>query len=449
MLGAGIAGIAASHALTSQGIPVTLLEARDRIGGRIHDIHTEDGFPLGLGPMFLHGLGSLDNPNPLKPFLDILNIPYQAFKITDSLLVLGKEKITDFKKKQTIFQRFMRTLLEIYEIAKDRHPRLDSRHPRESGDPEKKNHTIQDIFKNIAFPNTNIAHIAKNLALAYEEAECACSLDKVGLLEWTHHHHMHEGYDLILPQSGFGKIVEKLYQEAMNTGLLKLLLNAEVTKVIHTDQETGCEVLHFEKTEKLTGFAAIICTLPLGILQSGNIHFEPQLSLEKRLALDHLEAGNMTKIVLEFENCFWENVPFISILDDVKNPSLYLFINMHHFSSGKTNTLLAFFHRDPHCVIENEENLIETALVRLKKLYPNIKNNLGLKKTTFCIWGKDRFTLGAWCSYGPLMTLADIDNLRKPENQYLFFAGEHTGISTVDSAYLSGLRAAQEVINML
>lgn len=438
MLGAGIAGISAAHALTSKGIPVKLLEARDRIGGRIHDIQTEDGFLIGLGPMFLHGLGTVDKPNPLKSYLDELNIPYQSFKITECLLVYRDEKIIDLKKKQMIFHRFMRSLLELYQIA------------RQTQDPlAKQQASILDIYNKITFPQTHTADIAKSLALAYEEAECASALDKVGPLEWTYHYHTHEGHDLILPQAGFSKIVAKLYQIAMNTGLLEMTLNAKVTKVIHTAQERACEYLHEGESKKLKEVAAIVCTLPLGVLQSDDIIFEPLLSPEKRLALSHLEAGGMTKIVLEFEHCFWDKVPFISILDEVQNPSLYLFINMHYFSSGKTNTLLVFFHRDPMCEIETEENLIKTAMMRLTKLYPNMKNNLGLKKTTFCDWAADKYTKGAWCSYGPEMTLADIENLILPEDYGLFFAGEHTGVSTVDSAYLSGLKTAAKVLSML
>ncbi|HLU10329.1 MAG TPA: FAD-dependent oxidoreductase [Oceanobacillus sp.] len=52
-MGAGVAGLAAARALSQAGLTVDLLEARDRIGGRIYTQH--DGVPIELGAEFIHG----------------------------------------------------------------------------------------------------------------------------------------------------------------------------------------------------------------------------------------------------------------------------------------------------------------------------------------------------------------------------------------------------------
>jgi phytoene dehydrogenase-like protein len=54
IVGGGIAGLSAAYRLAEQGIVVTLIEARQRLGGRIHTIH-EKNLPIELGAEFLHG----------------------------------------------------------------------------------------------------------------------------------------------------------------------------------------------------------------------------------------------------------------------------------------------------------------------------------------------------------------------------------------------------------
>jgi len=56
VVGAGAAGLAAARVLTAAGRPVRILEARDRIGGRIHTVrHASLPLPVELGPEFVHG----------------------------------------------------------------------------------------------------------------------------------------------------------------------------------------------------------------------------------------------------------------------------------------------------------------------------------------------------------------------------------------------------------
>ena len=56
VLGAGVAGLAAAERLAAAGRRVLLLEARDRVGGRIHTLaDPETPHPIELGPEFVHG----------------------------------------------------------------------------------------------------------------------------------------------------------------------------------------------------------------------------------------------------------------------------------------------------------------------------------------------------------------------------------------------------------
>lgn len=54
IMGAGVAGLATAYQLTASGISVRLLEAHDRMGGRIYTIH-DGAYPIELGAEFVHG----------------------------------------------------------------------------------------------------------------------------------------------------------------------------------------------------------------------------------------------------------------------------------------------------------------------------------------------------------------------------------------------------------
>jgi monoamine oxidase len=62
VIGAGMAGAAAAQALAAAGVRVTVLEARNRVGGRIRSDRTW-GPPVELGAAWIHGTGG----NPLVP----------------------------------------------------------------------------------------------------------------------------------------------------------------------------------------------------------------------------------------------------------------------------------------------------------------------------------------------------------------------------------------------
>ena len=56
IIGGGAAGLAAANFLSKQGVRIDLLEARDRLGGRIHTVTSETGdLPIDLGAEFVHG----------------------------------------------------------------------------------------------------------------------------------------------------------------------------------------------------------------------------------------------------------------------------------------------------------------------------------------------------------------------------------------------------------
>ena len=67
IIGAGAAGLAAARWLKERGFNPLVLEARDRVGGRIHTVEMEHGAPVDLGAAYIHGCDASYNPVPLPP----------------------------------------------------------------------------------------------------------------------------------------------------------------------------------------------------------------------------------------------------------------------------------------------------------------------------------------------------------------------------------------------
>jgi D-arabinose 1-dehydrogenase-like Zn-dependent alcohol dehydrogenase len=60
IVGAGISGLRCADVLLRHGFEVTIIEGRDRVGGRIHQETLSNGYSVDLGPNFIHG--TEDNP---------------------------------------------------------------------------------------------------------------------------------------------------------------------------------------------------------------------------------------------------------------------------------------------------------------------------------------------------------------------------------------------------
>ncbi len=120
IIGAGIAGLSAAQHLADLGHTVLVLEAKNRVGGRIHTQQTQDGIPIEMGANLLFNPGSTERPNPLLPLIHQLNlttlpidfIPSTKFKADDYFKDATKSII---KAKQTAWKTWP-SLEEILKI---------------------------------------------------------------------------------------------------------------------------------------------------------------------------------------------------------------------------------------------------------------------------------------------------------------------------------------------
>jgi len=73
VVGAGIAGLTVANALAHGGVECVVLEARDRIGGRLHTVDLA-GSPVDLGGSWIHMPGG----NPMRAFAELAGVPCRS-----------------------------------------------------------------------------------------------------------------------------------------------------------------------------------------------------------------------------------------------------------------------------------------------------------------------------------------------------------------------------------
>lgn len=208
---------------------------------------------------------------------------------------------------------------------------------------------------------------------------------------------------------------------------------------------------------------AVICTIPLGVLKEKRIEFDPPLPEWKTSAIERLGFGILNKVVLVYDKIFWAADRHIfGVLRDAPDASSTAQrdygLNRGRFFQwfNVTNTtglpcLIALMAGDAG--FETEKSDDSTLIAEASELLRGVfgRSVPDPVEAVVTRWGSDRFARGSYSSAAPGMHTDDYDTMARPIGN-LAFAGEHTiGTypATVHGAYLSGLRAASEILTEL
>ncbi|KAG6009533.1 hypothetical protein E4U21_002169 [Claviceps maximensis] len=204
----------------------------------------------------------------------------------------------------------------------------------------------------------------------------------------------------------------------------------------------------------------VVCTIPLGVLKQGNVTFEPALPDWKMGAIERLGFGILNKVVLVYNEIFWDSARHI--FGVLRNPPRKDSTRQKDYSLNRgrffqwfnvTNTtglpcLIGLMAGEAGFETErsSNESLVQEATEVLRSVF-------GSKvpypvESVVTRWGSDRFARGSYSSAAPEMLPEDYDLMAQSIGN-LSFAGEHTigtHPATVHGAYLSGLRAASDIL---
>ncbi|TQN72254.1 Vacuolar protein sorting-associated protein 33A [Colletotrichum shisoi] len=235
-----------------------------------------------------------------------------------------------------------------------------------------------------------------------------------------------------------------------------------VRKIEYDTQETGRTSVHCEDGS-IFDADYVVSTIPLGVLKHGSVEFDPPLPEWKTDVITRIGYGVLNKLVLVYDHPFWDTERHIfGVLRDAPNRHS---LNQSDYKSSRgrlfqwfnvTQTtglpcLVALMAGDAGFDTEHNsnDNLIAEATEVLRSVFgPAVPYPA---ESVITRWASDKFARGSYSSAGPDMQPDDYDAMSRPIGN-LFFAGEHTigtHPATVHGAYLSGLRAASEVVDCM
>ena len=406
IIGAGAAGLAAARDLSGAGKSVALLEARQRIGGRIWTLHEPDlPLPIELGAEFIHGEA------------------HETFAIVEAAALLAYQLRADrwwsAGKQWRPIDGAWRML---YKILR--------RMPARGRDVS---------FAEFLRQQKGLSPRTRRLALSFVEGYYAAHADRVSAA-WLR---ASENEEEELPQfriaNGYDALLEWL-RAGIDPSRSDVRLGTEVTEV---EWRRGQVEVRTRRGEAFRARAAVV-TIPLGVWKSaGAIRFDPPLR-DKEKAIAKLEAGHVVKIVFRFRERFWdEKRKFVHSADRFM-PTWWT------TAPVRSNLLTGWTGGQAADALLATGNVAERALDALASTFGKKRRDVDslLDSMHMHDWQRDPFSRGAY-SYAGVGGAGAHDALAKPVGGTLFFAGEATSsdeTGTVAGAITTGRRAAKQVL---
>ncbi|MAT96118.1 MAG: hypothetical protein CL608_03160 [Anaerolineaceae bacterium] len=434
VIGAGMAGIMAARTLHDAGYNVTVLEARDRLGGRTHTDNSL-GNTVDLGAAWIHG----PDGNPLTPLAEQLGV---ARGDTDFLNRSGTAvqaythngtplNMTEYTQGQLLADAaFLKAKASILYM------------------PPAQAHSLKDLIEH-GLPQPENMTETEKLGFHYWSvirAEYSDASDW-DLINWdllVNRYVKLPGGDLLLHGGGYKVLVDHLADG------LDVRVETAVSHITTTPNQVHIQTNHGPFTA-----TRVIITLPLGVLKSGAVQFTPSLSQAKQKAIQRIGFGNYEKLAMRFDKFQWpQDKQRFNYLSDGE-PSLFnAWLNIGYYTG---TPIIVAYHAGRRARLINQWSdgeLLEHALTVMQRIFGD--NGFGHISAPAAYvrtnWQNDPFSSGSYSSdqIGQLPT--DRQILAQPIGQQLFFAGEATHphfYATVHGAYETGVRAAREVARVI
>ena len=400
IVGAGAAGIAAGRELARRGKSFVILEARQRVGGRVFT-DASLGERFDAGAIYIHWA----EKNPWRALAQELGV-----EIVDSERLPGSFRL--FENGQTI----QRTNRRGYAVINERF------------DPDLS--PVPDIAMSarVEADGDDALRAVSNLtrmALG-EEAERVSSLDYARL--WA-------GDDYVAPE-GYGSLVARAAQG------LPVRLGVTVRSIDWSGQGVTIDT-----DQGALRARAVIVTVPVGVLRAERIAFTPRLPDDTLRGLDGLQMGALTKIALRFNGERFGVAPGTDLWD-IAGPRATFDFECWPFDR---NLVVAVFGGDHarEIVRMGEAAAVDLALARFSQLV-GVDARRSFVGGRLAGWSEDPFSLGSYSHASPGHADARA-MLAAPVGGRVFFAGEATGgdnfggAMTAGGAFLAGEQAARTI----
>ncbi|GGH19374.1 flavin monoamine oxidase family protein [Mucilaginibacter phyllosphaerae] len=426
IIGAGAAGLMAAYTLSKAGKKVTVLEARNRTGGRIHSLSNEYFFKdTELGAEFIHG----DLPVTLH-LLKQAGIRYKSANAEMWQYQNGK-----FEENSMVVADWDLLMKKLNELKQDTH--------------------VWD-FLNTAFPGDKYEELRAGVWAFVSGYDTANPRDASAFAlrkEWQHE----EQDAQHRVKGGYCAIINYLATQCKGNGG-EIFLNAIVKEI----KWNNGEVKVFTGDNTIYEAGQLIIAMPLGVLkaaagESGAITFDPPIP-KLTTAIKQMGFGAVIKLLFEFDTAFWLDDSIKKMAGKNIDKMGYLFsdeeIPTWWTQAPDPSTVLTGWIGGPAAAGKantNDSDILQQGLQALANIFKMGFEDLKGKLIAYRImnWTADPYTRGSY-AYDTVDAPEARKVLNTPVDNTLFFTGEYlyegTAMGTVEAALTSGLDVAKRMI---
>jgi monoamine oxidase len=412
IIGAGAAGLAAAVALREAGRDIIVLEARERAGGRCWSVrHDAAPLPLELGAEFVHG-----DATETQRLARRAGIP-----ICDVEGAQRRARAGRFTKQDDFFERVGRVMSRLPGAGED--------------------DTSFGTFLG-ARPGGRAAAYDRTLARAFVQGFHAADLDRISARA--------------LARAGNPATDETAARHARTIGGYDTVL-APMLQQVSDVVRFGHRVrritwrrgyVQIDSDRGLVEARAVICTLPLGVLQAGDVVIDPLPDSMQR-AMAGLAMGSVARVTMLFEPRFLESGVLprrVSFLHTPHAP-FSIWWTLHPL---RVPVVVGWSGGPPASALLRAGNVEDRAVGELAAQLGVTRRRLEamLVATFHHDWDADPFSRGAY-SYAVVGNATASQRLARPIEGTVFMAGEATAAedsATVEGALKSGQRAAKALL---
>lgn len=425
VVGAGISGLTVARILQRHGQRVIILEARERIGGRVSS-ERESGITTDVGASWIHGI--VDNA-----VYDAANaFGMRMLEFTVGSYQAGSRPIAYVDPNGNTLSDAARTAF-VQDIAT--FDRCLEKSIAASAPGDSYADAVERTVSDLAWDADRSQRVREFMRHRTEEQYGADirELDAHGLDDDAF-----EGDEVVFPD-GFDELAQHLARD------LDVRLDHEVSRVEWAPRPGGVTVT--TRHGRLVADRAVV-TVPVGVLQSEDFIIDPPLPQAHADALTGLRMNAFEKVFLSFRDRFWhENVYAIRRQGPAGDwwHSWYDLSSLH----GEP-TLLTFIagNAAKETRTWSDEAITASVLDALRGIYgASVGDPTRVRITR---WQNDRFARGAYAFMTVGSKPEDHDVLATPIGDgVLHLAGETTWTddpATVTAALMSGHRAAERIL---